>query len=199
MKKIYQFSFLLPLIISPLLITSCSNNKPKDPPNNAQDPEVGQNNIHHQWLDKNPAYFENQVNASNQDNYILSTAFYNQIYSDSNFDHQKQITIVIIANQNIYTEIIDVTFHETLISAFNKLYYLEMQIINLPFGSWLANFRYLQDDNSFTNWLHGLNTHQNYNNYYPLYWVNHQYAQLGALQWKVEPGDIYEISYDVEL
>lgn len=183
---------MAPLLLGiPLVSLSCTpSNTPFDTPIVIP--------THHRY-EGNDAYFTMENNSSNGQNRILSNAFYNQLWADSEFDKTKEVTVALIANKQIYTEIVLINNATTLVDIFANLYSFHFNTKDIVGITWISSFTILLDDQNYSAPQHGASTLQNYGDYYPLFWINHVYSGLGASNWSVSPGEIYEVSYDIGL
>lgn len=123
------------------------------------------------------------------ENVTLSGWEYNSLYDKLG---PNDVALAIIANHKIYEQVIPM-------QSWYKVWDVMLQ----------SNFEFKKHDtpglgvfvNSFrpkgtTEWLHGTRIEQNYGDYYPLYYVNHRFANLGVSNWTVRPREVYEFCYD---
>ena len=197
-KKNIRLFFTIFLVLNSLFaFISCSKPKVITTPKK----ENISKNIYNSWLDQNPKYFnlnpEKQIGLKTR---ILSDSFYNQLLTRKEFDKKNSVQFVIIANKKVYTEIVPFDTNQQL-KVWNVAQKMERIKIKgsdmgLSLGVWMQTFKLMDKEGNWTKWLHGESNQKNYGDYYPLYLINHKYAQFGVSNWTIKPGELYEISYD---
>lgn len=122
-------------------------------------------------------------------NIVLSQGAYNSLYDKMG---AKDVALAIIANHKIYEQI--VPFHSG-----DKIWDIlarsgfEFKIHETPMlGKFINTFK-LKGAQDF---MGGTRTDENYGDKYPLYYINHKFAQFGVSNWTSSAREVYEFTYD---
>lgn len=122
-------------------------------------------------------------------NVVLNESSYNTLYDKmSEYD----IAIAIIADHKLYEQVLPVIKGDKVWDVLDRSGFDFKYYEALSLGKFLNTFK----PKGETSWKHGTRTEQNYGDFYPLYYINHNFSQFGVSNWNVSPREVYEITYD---
>ncbi len=133
--------------------------------------------------------------------HILFGSDYNEILNTMKKMPGEQVAIVVIANGKFYTDIINVkitsqTKAGDVMKSSNRFCF-KTYTPPIGMGKWIQTFKFKKyKTQKETNFLHGKSNSKNYGDYYPLYYYNHLFANLGISNQTIMDNAILEITYD---
>ncbi len=132
---------------------------------------------------------------------VIPNSDYNEILKAMHRKSGAQAAIVIISNGKFETELIDWKFTKDT-KILNLLKHLKRFEFNFHsvggnLGDFINSFKYKNPKNKIQEGnQHGKAETKNYGDYYPLYYKNHKFANLGVSNMKIKENDVIEITYD---
>lgn len=180
MKKL--FKLITPLVLAPFFVISCGYSQHKVNLD-MSDPRY---DIHQLSSDDKIDFDQTGYGG----NYFLSKEAYNNLYDQMG---KNDVAIAIIANHKVYEEVVPYSPGDKVWDVMLRSRFEFKKYDHEALGVFVNSFRIKGE----TEWRHGTRTAQNYGDFYPLYYINHEFSQFGVSNWKIKsPHEVYELSYD---
>lgn len=190
-----KYKLLTPLlsiaIVSPIIAISCGK-KNIDMPSQLSEGWEKQTNYQIKKYEDSAFNMQNLLESKKSgfgSNIILSKNAYNALYDKLG---KYDVAIAIIADHKLYEQILPVIEGNKVWDILDRSGFEFKYSESLNLGKFLNTFKVKGD----LSWKSGTRTEKNYNDFYPLYYINHNFSQFGVSNWNVSPREVYEISYD---